>query len=85
MVNMGHDAARTAGEDGQVDLSSLTAREVEIARLLTYGLTDAALAAHLGISVRTASKHVENLRLKLEMHSRWQVAEWAVAEGLRDL
>jgi len=66
-------------------LERLTAREVEIARLLTYGLTDGALASHLGISVRTASKHVENLRMKLEMRSRWQVAEWAVEQGLRDI
>ena len=63
---------------------SLTARELEIARLLTYGLTDAAIGIHLGISVRTASKHVENLRDKLNLRSRWQVAEWAVAHGVRD-
>lgn len=72
------------GDDWRGRPFGLTAREVEIARLLTYGLTDAAMASHLGISVRTVSKHVENLRLKLQVRSRWQVSEWALKAGLRD-
>ena len=74
---------RRTEEQLRARVDGLTAREVEIARLLTYGLTDAAIAAHLAISVRTASKHVENLRLKLGVRSRWQVSEWAVSQGLR--
>ncbi|GAC1327101.1 MAG: hypothetical protein NVSMB17_00700 [Candidatus Dormibacteria bacterium] len=62
--------------------TELTARELEIARMLVAGLSDAAIASQLEISTRTVSKHLENLRAKLGLHSRWQVADWIRAEGL---
>lgn len=52
----------------------LTAREVEVARLLCEGSTNDAVARALSISAATARHHTENVMLKLHIHSRAQVA-----------
>jgi DNA-binding CsgD family transcriptional regulator len=52
----------------------LTAREVQVARLLTEGRTDAEMAAVLGVTRHTASRHAEHVRAKLGVRSRAAVA-----------
>ncbi|HXM58450.1 MAG TPA: LuxR C-terminal-related transcriptional regulator [Candidatus Dormibacteraeota bacterium] len=61
----------------------LSQRELEVARLVARGLTDKEIAVRLGISVRTAEYHVEQIRRKLDCGSRTQIATWVVEEGLR--
>jgi|RhiMethySRZTD1v2_1073278.scaffolds.fasta_scaffold03546_7 DNA-binding CsgD family transcriptional regulator len=53
----------------------LTPRELEVARLLAEGLTNAELARRLFISPRTAAVHVSNILSKLNLTSRTQVAD----------
>jgi DNA-binding CsgD family transcriptional regulator/PAS domain-containing protein len=48
----------------------LTEREMDVARLLAEGQSNAALAQNLGISVHTARRHVEHVLTKLGAHSR---------------
>ncbi len=61
----------------------LTAREREVAALIGQGYrTDQQLAERLTISPATAGVHVRNVREKLGFHSRWQIADWAQAQGL---
>jgi non-specific serine/threonine protein kinase len=60
----------------------LTAREVEVLRLVARGLTNQQVAAELVISERTARTHVSNILAKLDLRSRTQAALWAVREGL---
>lgn len=48
----------------------LTAREVEVARLLAQGRSNAAIAAALNISAHTARHHTQRVLSKLEVHSR---------------
>jgi DNA-binding NarL/FixJ family response regulator len=55
--------------------SLLTPRELEVARLLADGLTNAELAQRLFISPRTAAVHVSNILSKLNLTSRTQVAD----------
>jgi DNA-binding NarL/FixJ family response regulator len=57
----------------------LTRRELEIAGLLTEGLTNRQIATRLVISTRTVEAHVDHILTKLGMTSRSQVASW-VAE-----
>ncbi len=53
---------------------TLTPREREVARLITYGLTNVELAGHLSISPRTAAVHVSSILRKLGVTSRTEVA-----------
>jgi len=60
----------------------LTPREREVAALVARGLTDRDIAAVLGIAHGTAGRHVTNIMTSLDVHSRAQIAVWAVANGL---
>ena len=54
----------------------LTGRELEVARLVAEGLTNYSIAVRLSVAPRTAEAHVENIRRKLQVHSRAQIAAW---------
>jgi DNA-binding CsgD family transcriptional regulator len=51
----------------------LTLREMDVARLLARGESNAAIGATLGISPHTARRHTESVMLKLGAHARAQV------------
>jgi predicted ATPase/DNA-binding CsgD family transcriptional regulator len=59
-----------------VPMSVLTAREQQIALLITRGLSNRAIADELVISPATAARHVANILGKLGLSSRAQVAAW---------
>ncbi|MFF1672955.1 LuxR C-terminal-related transcriptional regulator, partial [Nocardiopsis flavescens] len=48
----------------------LTARELEVSRLLAAGSTNARIAEELFISAKTASVHVSNILAKLGVPNR---------------
>ena len=54
----------------------LSAREVEVARLVSEGLTNRSIARRLFISERTVESHLERVRRKLGLHSRGEIAAW---------
>ncbi|GIF68425.1 LuxR family transcriptional regulator [Asanoa ishikariensis] len=56
--------------------SGLTARQREVAGLVSQGLTNREIATRLGIDERSAEGHVERIRLRLGFRSRAQVAAW---------
>lgn len=56
----------------------LTAREREIAALVSQGDTNSAIAAKLFISPRTVAGHVEHILAKLGFTSRTQIAAWVL-------
>lgn len=57
----------------------LTGREVQIVLDVARGLTNRQIAEELGISERTVDAHVQNIRNKLGMEKRAQIAAWASA------
>ena len=59
----------------------LTAREMEIAGLITKGLSNRSIAAELGIASATVARHVANIMAKLDFSSRTQIASWAARRG----
>jgi DNA-binding NarL/FixJ family response regulator len=63
---------------------AMTARELEVLRVIGAGKANKEIATELGISERTARTHVSNILRKLGLHSRTQAALWAVREGLVD-
>jgi pimeloyl-ACP methyl ester carboxylesterase/DNA-binding CsgD family transcriptional regulator len=56
--------------------AELTARQLQVAALVTEGLTNRQIAERLGIEERSAEGHVERIRLRLGVTSRAQVAAW---------
>ena len=61
----------------------LTARQREVAALVSQGCTNREIATRLGIDERSAEGHVERIRLRLGFRSRAQIAAWHIAR--RDL
>ena len=61
----------------------LTGRELEVAGLVAEGLTNYSIAMRLSVAPRTADAHVENIRRKLQVHSRAQIAAWVTEHRLR--
>jgi DNA-binding NarL/FixJ family response regulator len=57
--------------------AGLTAREVEVLRLLAQGWTDAQIAEHLVISPRTVNRHTTSLYSKLNISSRAAATRYA--------
>jgi DNA-binding CsgD family transcriptional regulator len=57
----------------------LTAREFDVARLISEGLTNAEIAESLGIAPKTASSHVEHILAKLGASRRAEIAAWAAS------
>lgn len=60
----------------------LTEREREVLDLLAQGLTNAAIAERLVVSVHTVRNHVANLSAKLGAHSKLEALSIAVREGI---
>jgi HD-GYP domain-containing protein (c-di-GMP phosphodiesterase class II) len=66
----------------QAQPSGLTAREVEVLRLLARGLTNKEIADGLGISPKTAGRHTENIYAKIGVSNRARASLFAVTHGL---
>ncbi|MFF5206480.1 response regulator [Streptosporangium sp. NPDC000396] len=59
----------------------LTERELEIARLVAHGRTNAEIAAELFIGAGTVKTHVANIQRKLGAANRVGIAAWAWSSG----
>lgn len=60
----------------------LTAREVEVLRLVAAGKTNRAIAADLVLSEKTVARHVSNIFTKLGLSSRSAATAYAYQHGL---
>lgn len=80
--------ARTApaptGNDARhaADAGPLTARETEVVRLVSAGLSNRTIAAELFISEKTVARHLSNIFTKLGLTSRTAVTAYAYRHGL---
>lgn len=61
-------------------LESLTARELEILKLISKGLSNKLIARELDISDSTVKVHVKHVLKKMNLRSRVEAAVWAVNE-----
>lgn len=64
------------------DADELSARELEVARLVADGLSNPAIASALFISVPTVKTHVSHILAKLGLESRVQLASWVAGHDL---
>ena len=62
--------------------AGLTAREVEVLRLVAQGLTDAQVAERLFVSLATVKTHLRSIYGKLDVPSRTAAARFAAEHGL---
>ena len=67
---------------GAASLGELSARELEILRLVAQGLGDAEIAERLVLSPHTVHRHVANVRTKLRLPSRTAAVAYAARAGL---
>jgi two-component system, NarL family, response regulator LiaR len=64
------------------DAQALTARELDVLRLLAEGADNAAIGEALSISKHTVKQYVTNILEKLELQNRVQAAVYAVRTGV---
>ncbi len=62
--------------------AGLTAREVDVLRLVAQGLTDKEVAEALILSTRTVSTHLTSIYGKLQVTSRGAATRFAIEHGL---
>ncbi|MFC7360943.1 LuxR family transcriptional regulator [Nocardioides astragali] len=62
--------------------SGLTAREIEVLRLVATGRTNPQIAASLVLSEKTVARHLSNIFTKLDVSSRTAAAAYAYEHGL---
>jgi PAS domain S-box-containing protein len=61
---------------------ALSAREIEVLTLLAEGLSTKSLAQKLNISHFTARNHIQNILVKLDLHSKAQAVSYAFKKGI---
>lgn len=66
-------------------LEELTERECEVLTLIAEGRNNQEIADALVISVKTVSRHRENIMSKLNLHSRVELVRYAIEKGLIEL
>ncbi len=84
-IQLAQDAARGAAPRSrrpEKARDQLTSRERAVAALVARGLSNREIAIRLSIAERTAISHVEHIMNKLGLHSRAQIAAWAVRHGV---
>jgi DNA-binding NarL/FixJ family response regulator len=76
---------RLVRHDESGERTSLSARELEVLRLMAAGRSTYEIAEKLSLSVHTTRNHVRNLMSKLGAHSRLDAVVSAARAGLIDL
>jgi DNA-binding NarL/FixJ family response regulator len=60
----------------------LSARELEVVKLIAEGYTSRAIGEELGISDKTVDRHRSNVLDKLGMRDRVELTRYAIRRGL---
>jgi two-component system response regulator NreC len=74
--------AKVAAEPPPGSPDGLTAREVEVLRMIALGYTNAEIAEKLFLSVRTVETHRAHIQTKLSVSTRSELVRYALQHGL---
>ena len=77
-----HDLARLDGVPPAPSAGGLSARELEVLRLVAAGKTNKTIAADLSLSEKTVDRHVSNIFVKLDVNTRAAATAYAYRHGL---
>jgi DNA-binding NarL/FixJ family response regulator len=70
------------GGEGQAQFDVLTARELEVLKLIAEANTSKEIAEQLVISIKTVERHRQNILEKLGMRDRVELTRYAIRRGL---
>ncbi len=70
------------GTPGDGPAEPLTAREREVLDLIARGHSNRRIAEALFLSPRTVERHIANVYLKLDVHTKAEATAWALVHGL---
>ncbi len=73
---------RNVEDHPEIARPGLTAREIEVLRLVAYGMSDAQVADKLVVSLRTVHSHLRTIYRKLQVGSRSEATRWAAEHRL---
>jgi DNA-binding NarL/FixJ family response regulator len=73
-------AAVTRGTEEALEAVRMTQREREVIALIAEGLSNKAIAQRLNVATDTVKSHVRNVMDKLALHSRLQIAAYALGQ-----
>jgi DNA-binding NarL/FixJ family response regulator len=73
---------RSGSSKDNMNVPSLTEREIRILTLIAEGLTNADIAETLSVSQNTVKTHIRHIFAKLDVSDRTQAAIWAIRNGL---
>jgi DNA-binding NarL/FixJ family response regulator len=72
----------TRQEDARQAASRLTARELDVARRVARGATNAEIAQELFLSLGTVKAHLAGIQARLDARNRVEIAAWMWEHGL---
>jgi DNA-binding NarL/FixJ family response regulator len=85
-VKLLHEFQQLSHSDrSPVAVPRVTARELEVLKLVAQGLNNRQIGKQLFISENTVKNHVRNILEKLQLHSRMEAVMYAVRERLFDV
>ncbi len=75
-------AVQSGKADRLITAVKLTKREHEVTNLIARGMSNKEIAQELHIAVHTVKSHVHNVLDKLALHTRLELASFALNEGM---
>ncbi|MGE4281036.1 MAG: response regulator [Magnetospirillum sp.] len=69
-------------DGGEANVPALTARELEVLRLIAQGLKNREIADTLSIAIKTVETHRTKIMQKLDLHNSAELATYAIRRGL---